>query len=59
MQDYVINPGVKSHDLGTTWKNFDTRVTTSSENHEEVEMILEFNTKFDETRNAQWTKEQT
>ncbi len=52
MQNYVINPGVKSHDLGTTWKNFDTRVTTSSENHEEVEMILEFNTKFDETRNA-------
>ena len=51
MQNYVINPGVKSHDLGTTWKNFGIRVTTSSEIRE-VEMILEFNTKFDETRNA-------
>jgi hypothetical protein len=52
MQDYLINPGVKSHDLGTTWKNFDIRVTTSSGNYE-VDMILEFNTNFDETRNAE------
>lgn len=59
MQDYVVNPGLKSPDLGTTWKNFDLRVTTLSENSEEAEVILEFNTKFDETRNAQWAKDQT
>ena len=52
-QDYVINLGVKSHDLGTTWNNFDTRMISLSENHKGAKMSLEFNTKFDETRNIQ------